>query len=405
MPKEKVSFENNEGQSLAGFLDSPPGPPVAYALFAHCFTCSKNLRAVGNIARALNDAGIAVLRFDFTGLGESEGEFSDTSFSSNIADLVSAAEYLGREHEAPSILVGHSLGGTAVLQAAFDIPSAVAVATIGAPADPAHVTALLGSSRDEIESRGEASVDLGGRPFRIKRQFLDDLRRHQMPEAVAGLRKSLLIMHAPLDDTVEVANASTLFQSALHPKSFVSLDDADHLLTRSQDSLYAGKVLAAWASRYLPHIESAGLPGAADEVVATSGAGGFFTDLRVAGHSMAADEPATYGGTDLGPTPYDLLSAALASCTSMTLRLYADRKKFDYDAFTVTVKHDKVHAKDCEDYETRDGKVDEFQRSISIDGKLRPEQRARVIDIADKCPVHKTLHNEVKIRTTLAGEA
>lgn len=399
MPRKDVRFENDNGESLAGILDTPESTPAAYALFAHCFTCSKNLKAATHLTRALLDAGIAVLRFDFTGLGQSEGEFGDTSFSSNISDLIAASRYLEREHAAPRLLVGHSLGGTAVLQAAADIPSALAVATIGAPSALAHVAHMFEDSRDELETKGEASVTLGGRGFRIKRQFLDDLDNHPMPESIASLRKALLLMHAPLDDVVEIDNASALFLHAKHPKSFVSLDKADHLLSREEDSLYAGRVLSAWAGRYLPSAESAvPLLAGTDEVVATTAGGSFKTELSVAGHALLADEPLSYGGTNLGPTPYDYLSAALASCTSMTLRVYADRKGLNFDSATVRVRHNRVYAKDCEDCESSAGQIDEFHRTIALQGSMTAAEEARLLEIADRCPVHRTLHGEVKIR-------
>ncbi len=403
MARKKIQFISNEGHELSGILDSPDGQPDAFALFAHCFTCSKNLKAVTNIAKSLNDAGIAVLRFDFTGLGESEGEFADTSFSSNIADLLAAVAYLEENYRAPSILIGHSLGGTAVLQAAAQIPSAVAVVTIGSPSRPSHVNALLENDRNEIEQTGQATVQLGGRPFLIKKQFLDDLEQHGLPESIGELRKALLVMHAPLDDTVEVENASELFLHAKHPKSFVSLDSADHLLTREEDSRYAGAVLTAWASRYLPAADKAfdNLNSDGVETVARTYASGFKTDIVSAGHAMIADEPTSYGGTDKGPSPNDLLSAALASCTTMTLRVYAMRKNLDLQSSTVRVKHGKIHAEDCEDCETKSGKVDEFERELSVDGDLTSEQRQRLLEIAGLCPIHRTLHSEVKVRTTL----
>ena len=403
MPRENVRFQNDRGESLAGILDLPDSTPAAFALFAHCFTCSKNLKAAGHLSRALVAANIAVLRFDFTGLGQSEGEFADSSFSSNVEDLLAAARYLEAEHAAPQLLVGHSLGGTAVLQAASDVPSAVAVATIGSPSSPTHVAHMFEESRPELERDGEAVVTLGGRPFRIKQGFLDDLDKHPMPESVASLRKALMIMHAPLDDIVEVENASSLFLHAKHPKSFVSLDKADHLLTREEDSLYAGRVLAAWASRYLDVPDApAAISGAADEVVAKTEGGGFLTTMSVAGNPMLADEPLSYGGTNLGPSPYDYLSAALASCTTMTLRMYAEHKKLDFDSATVRVRHNKIHAKDCADCEADSGKVDEFDRIVTIEGGMSEEQKARMLEIADRCPVHKTLHSEVKVRTRSA---
>ena len=403
MPNQKVVFENQSGQALSGILDLPVEPPVGYAMFAHCFTCSKNLRAAGNIARALNDAGIAVLRFDFTGLGQSEGEFADTNFSSNVADLLAAVDYLAQEHEAPSLLIGHSLGGTAALQAASQVESAVAVATIGSPSEPAHVSRMFAGSEETLREHGEATVDLGGRPFLMKQQFLDDLDKQDLRSTIGALRKALLIMHAPLDNVVEVDNASALFVAAKHPKSFVSLDNADHLLSQETDSRYAGHVLAAWASRYLPEVVASEALRANDgEVVARTRLGGFRTDVRLGDHHLVADEPRSVGGRDLGPTPYDLLSAALATCTSMTLRMYANHKNLDLDSATVRVEHDKVHAEDCVDCETADGKIDEFRRTISLEGDLTEAQQNRMLEIADRCPVHRTLHGEIKVRSRLA---
>jgi putative redox protein len=400
MPRKNVRFKNDRGESLAGILDLPDAEPAAFALFAHCFTCSKNLKAAAHISRALVAANIAVLRFDFTGLGQSEGDFADTSFSSNVGDLLAAARYLDEEHAAPQLLLGHSLGGTAVLQAAMEVPSAVAVATIASPSTPTHVAHMFDDSRAELDENGEAIVSLGGRPFRIKRGFLDDLDKHPMPEKIGELRKALLIMHAPLDDIVEIDNASALFVQAKHPKSFVSLDKADHLLTREEDSLYAGRVLAAWASRYLAAAADQDSAAAdTDETVARTASGGFLTTLSVGGHDMLADEPLSYGGTNLGPSPYDYLSAALASCTSMTLRMYAEHKKLNFDSATVRVRHNKVHAKDCADCETSSGKIDEFERFVSVEGAMSDEEKSRMLEIADRCPVHKTLHSEVKIRT------
>ena len=402
MPSQKVVFENQTGHVLSGILDVPAEPTLAYALFAHCFTCSKNLKAAANIARALNDSGIAVLRFDFTGLGQSEGEFADTNFSSNVADLIAAVEYMGRELQAPSILVGHSLGGTAVLQAAASVDSAVAVATIGSPSEPVHVAAMFSGSEEALRERGEATVNLGGRPFLMKQQFLDDLEAQDLRSSVSSLRKALLVMHAPLDNIVEIDNASALFSAAKHPKSFVSLDSADHLLSRDADSRYAGHVLAAWASRYLPETTAVdGLQARDGEVVARTQLGSFRTEVQLGAHALVADEPRSVGGTDLGPTPYDLLSAALATCTSMTLKMYAEHKKLALTSATVAVEHDKVHAEDCSDCEKADGKIDEFRRSISLEGDLTEAQRQRMLEIADRCPVHRTLHGEIKVRSTL----
>ena len=402
MQSQKVSFENQSGRRLSGILDLPTSQPVSYALFAHCFTCSKNLKAAGNIARALNDAGIAVLRFDFTGLGQSEGEFADTNFSSNVDDILAAVDFLRREHRAPAILVGHSLGGTAVLQAAAAVESAVAVATIGSPSEPAHVAKLFSGSAAALRDHGEAEVCLGGRPFLMKRQFLDDLEKQDLASSVGSLRKAVLIMHAPLDDVVDIDNASKLFAASKHPKSFVSLDSADHLLSRQADSKYVGNVLASWASRYLPTREASdALPAQDGAVVARTFVSGFRTEVSSGRHSFVADEPRSVGGTDQGPTPYDLLSAALATCTSMTLRMYANHKKLALESATVSVEHDKIHAEDCEDCESGSGKIDEFRRTISLQGDLTDAQRSRMLEIADRCPVHRTLHGEIKVRSSV----
>ncbi len=402
MQNLNVTFENRNGEMLSGILDLPTEEPVAYALFAHCFTCSKNLRAASNIARALNDERIAVLRFDFTGLGQSEGEFADTNFSSNVDDLLAAVDFLDRKHGDVSILIGHSLGGTAVLQAARQVETAVAVATIGSPAEPAHVAKMFAGHEDSLRERGEAEVDLGGRPFLVKQQFVDDLDKHDVPGTIGRLRKALLVMHAPLDNIVEIDNASALFVAAKHPKSFVSLDNADHLLSNDDDSRYAGQVLAAWASRYLPHADH-GEPFrvAAGEVVARTYTDGFKTDVRAGRHTLVADEPRSVGGTNAGPSPYDLLSASLATCTSMTLHMYAAHKKLDLESVTVRVKHGKIHAVDCEDCESDSGRIDEFQRSISLQGDLSDQQRQRILEIADRCPVHRTLEGEIKVRSKL----
>jgi len=402
MQSIKVNFPNSAGEVLAGILDLPAGKPRAYALFAHCFTCSKNLKAATNISRSLTDASIAVLRFDFTGLGQSDGQFEDTSFSSNVDDLLSAARWLENEHDAAKILVGHSLGGTAVLQAAQKIPTAVAVATIGSPADPEHVAHLFHEAEAELREKGIAEVRLGGRPFKVRETFLDDLKQHDLPQSVSGLRKALLIMHSPLDEMVEVANASALFAAAKHPKSFVSLDKSDHLMSDEADSRYAGQVLATWAARYLPSVASEGaLTTAAGAVAARTFTGGFRTEVVAGNHRLIADEPLRVGGTDLGPTPYDLLSAALATCSTMTLRMYAKHKNIDLRSATVSVQHGRVHADDCADCQSTSGHIDEFRRELILDGDLSDAERQRMLEIADRCPVHKTLLNEIKIRTTL----
>ncbi len=401
-----VRFTGASGAQLAARLDLPGGQaPRAFVLFAHCFTCSKDTKATTLIAEALADAGLATLRFDFTGLGGSEGEFANTDFTSNVDDLVAAARWLEAEHRAPSLLVGHSFGGAAVLAAAARIPSATAVATINAPSDPAHLSRLFAGHEDEIRTRGAAEVDLAGRKFTIRKEFLDDIAMQKITAAVAGLKRALLVMHAPADATVSVDHASAIFLAARHPKSFVSLDTADHLLTRRDDARYAATVLAAWASRYLPVAPAAaGAPqGPRETVVVTeTKAGKFEQRVTIGPHRLIADEPVAAGGMDSGPTPYDLLLAGLGACTSMTLRLYADAKGLPLTRVSVSLQHSKIHATDCAECATKDGKIDRIERVIDLEGELDDAARAKLLEIADKCPVHRTLHGELSIPTRLA---
>jgi len=406
MKQRRLTFANQQGLELAALMDLPAGRPRAYALFAHCFTCTKNIRAASHIASALAAEGIAVLRFDFTGLGQSAGEFAETTFSSNVEDLVAAARFLEARFEPPRILIGHSLGGTAVLQAAAQIASSVAVATIGSPARASHVAHLLVGERERIEREGEAEVRLGGRPFRIRRQFLEDLERHGLPQSLRDLRRALLVFHSPLDTTVDIGNAAEIFQHAKHPKSFVTLDRADHLLSDPRDSRYVGTVLAAWAAKYLEPAAAnqdlgAGTAPGTGEVVARTVAGGFRTDIDVADHRLVADEPEELGGTAEGPSPYDLLAAALASCTSMTLVTYARRKGLGLESATTRVRHSKIHARDCEVCESSEGRIDRFERRLELTGTLSDSERARLREIAERCPVHRSLHSEVEVVTAV----
>ncbi len=401
---EKLSFTGAGGQQLAARFEKPRGRTHAVALFAHCFTCTKDIFAAARIAAGLASRGIAVLRFDFTGLGHSEGEFANTNFSSNVDDLVAAADHLRSLGEAPKIVIGHSLGGAAVLAAAGRIPEAVAVATIGAPADPGHVQHLFQAARPEIEARGEAEVLLAGRSFTIKKQFLEDIEATRLEAAIGGLRKALLVFHAPRDATVGIENAGRIFGAAKHPKSFISLDDADHLLTRREDASYVAEVLAGWAGRYLGLIEEEPLKAASGTVVVQETGEGKFAQRIAAGpHQLRADEPQSVGGGDSGPGPYDLVLAGLGACTSMTLRLYAERKGWPLSQVTVTLTHDKIHAEDCKDCETKSGRLDRIERRLSIEGDIDDEQRARLLEIADKCPVHRTLGSEVEVTTSLDG--
>lgn len=416
MPRSRqVTIPGAGGQSLAAILDLPDGTLRSCAIFAHCFTCSKDSLAAARSSRALARHGWGVLRLDFTGLGSSEGEFSESNFSTNLQDLRSAAEWLAGSYGPPRLLVGHSLGGAAVLAVAGELESVVAVATLGAPANPGHVVHLLADKLDEIETGGEATVDLGGRSFRIKRQFVDDLRGHDLSDDVARLDRALLIMHSPVDTVVSIDNAAELFRAARHPKSFVSLDDADHLLTRAADAEYAAAVLDAWAGRYLPADEverdspsangTAQAPPRGELVVRETGIGRFQQELRVGSHRLIADEPASVGGDDTGPTPYDYLLAALGSCTSMTLRMYADRKGWPLDGVEVRLRHEKIHAEDCADCETGKGRIDEIEREITVVGELDEEQRKRLLEIADRCPVHRTLQGEIKVRSRLSASS
>lgn len=406
MNSEIVRFPNDAGRQLTGYLQRPMSGPVrAWALFAHCFTCTGNLPAARHIATALAQAGFGVLRFDFTGLGESEGDFADTDFSSNVADILRAAAYLANNRAAPTLLVGHSLGGTAMLQAARSLPAVRAVATIGAPADAAHLARLFGSQLERIEAEGEAQVHLAGRPFRIRRQFLQDIREQDMPGSLAKLGKALLIMHSPLDTVVDIENAGRLFQAARHPKSFVSLDRADHMLGKPADSRYAAGVIAAWASHYLQEDPAAM---AEDEdhrlVVARTEAGSFRSEIRAEGHALVADEPAWVGGSDSGPSPYGLLGAALGACSSMTLQTYAKHMKWPLHATEVHVRHKKIHAEDCEECLSKDGTVDRFERIIHLEGPLLPEQRQKLLAMANRCPVHRSLTGEITVSSRLARD-
>ncbi|MEM9668838.1 MAG: bifunctional alpha/beta hydrolase/OsmC family protein [Pseudomonadota bacterium] len=398
--RKTVTFQGAQGQNLSGRLDLPDGPIRAFALFAHCFSCSKDIAAARHIATTLAAAGIGVLRFDFTGLGSSEGSFSDTNFSTNLDDLEAAAAWLENTYAAPQLLIGHSLGGAAVVAVASRLPSVKAVATIGAPSDADHVIHQFGSHLDEIADRGEAEVLLAGRPFTIKKQFVDDVSGAKVHEAAAKLGRPLLVLHAPYDSVVGLENATGLFTSAKHPKSFVSLDNADHLLTKSEDARFAANMIVAWAARYLPPAES-GLtkqPAKGSVLVEETRMGKYQASIQVGQHRIIADEPASFGGADTGPSPYELVSAGLGACTTMTLRMYAERKSWPVDKISVEVSHAKDHAEDCANCE-KDRKIDVFERKVTVEGDLSAEQRLKMLEIADKCPVHRTLEAVSHVRT------
>ncbi|MFK7812119.1 MAG: alpha/beta fold hydrolase [Maribacter sp.] len=402
MNLQKVTFQNKEGQRLVGRLELPVDQhPHNYVIFAHCFTCNKNLSAVKNIGKALTSKGFGVLRFDFTGLGESEGDFEDTNFSGNVEDLIAAADYLKENHQAPTLLVGHSLGGAAVIFAASKIESVQAVATIGAPSNPNHVQHLFKSGLDEIEASGKAVVNLSGRDFTIKKQFLDDLESKSLPETAKNLRKALLVMHSPQDDTVGIKNAEEIYHAARHPKSFISLDGADHLLMQKKDSVYAGEVISGWAQRYVDIPEKSNLKSKHHVVASLDAEDGFTTAMKVGNHYMNADEPISFGGNDFGPSPYEFVSAGLSACTAMTVQMYVRRKGWPLKNIEVHTSYSKSHAEDCENCESDSAKIDTFQRAIKLIGDLDEKQIARILQIADKCPVHKTLHNETQVITKL----
>ncbi len=397
---ERITFTGAQGHELAARLDRPEGPHLATAIFAHCFSCSKDIAAARRIAQRLATMGVAVLRFDFTGLGHSDGEFENTTFTSNAGDLTAAAAYLADRGMAPGLMIGHSLGGAAVLRAAGALESVRAVVTLGAPFDPGHVTHNFHDALPEIAARGAAEVILGGRPFRIGQDFVEDAIEADLTADIAGLHKALLVMHAPLDDVVSIDNATAIFSAARHPKSFVTLDDADHLLSRARDAEYAAEVIAAWAGRYLDLRPPAPPPGAPEGIIRASEAdpAGFLQDINAGPrHYLRADEPKAYGGTDRGMTPYGLLSASLAACSSMTIRMYARRKGWPLEHVSVDISHEKVHAQDSD--LTGPNRIDLFHRRIRLDGPLSAEQRARLMEIADRCPVHKTLEAGAEVRT------
>ncbi|MEJ8573096.1 bifunctional alpha/beta hydrolase/OsmC family protein [Microbaculum marinum] len=402
---QRVTFTGSLGDELSARLDLPAGEIHAFALVAHCFSCSKEQLATSHISTELAKRGIAVLRFDFTGLGSSKGEFANTDFSSNVQDLVKAADWLRETYEAPRVLIGHSLGGAAVLAAASAVPEAVAVVTIGAPASTEHVIKSFAAEVAAIEEKGEATVSLAGREFRIRKHFLDDVRSQDLLDKVAHIRKALLVLHSPTDDTVGIENARLIYDAAKHPKGFISLDGADHLLTRRRDAAFAAEIISAWVARYLD-IAPAAEAVSHDEgvTVMESGEGAFQQFVRVGPHRLLADEPVDKGGTDSGPTPYDFLSIGLAACTSMTLRMYAERKKLDLGRVRVTVTHGKIHADDCADCaDGFVGRIDRFERHISVEGDYDEATQAKILEIADKCPVHRTLDGRSAIVTKLDG--
>jgi uncharacterized OsmC-like protein/esterase/lipase len=409
MPRIKAVFPNQQGQQLAGLLELPEEETKAFTLFAHCFTCSKDIAATSRITRALAAKGIAVLRFDFTGLGNSDGDFANTNFSSNLQDLIAAADYLDQQYRAPVMLIGHSLGGAAVLAAAHEINTIKAIVTIGAPATADHVAHLFDHKKEEILSKEQANVNLAGRHFTIKKQFIEDIASHNTTDHIAKLGKALLIFHSPLDETVSIEEAAKIYQAAKHPKSFISLDKADHLLSRREDSEYVAAIIASWASRYLElsTVKSERSSGTAPDigngqVLITEQDKKFLRRVYTEKHQLFADEPIASGGSDRGANPYEYLLAALGTCTSMTVRMYANRKAIPLENISILLQHSRIHAEDCMECESETGMVDRIDKTITLEGNLTEEQQDRLLGIADKCPVHKTLLNEIQIKTNFA---
>ncbi len=401
MPTKSIKFTNDRGLKLSGKLEFPlTQKPEAFAIFSHVFTGSKNLNATRNISRSLTLQGIAVLRFDFTGLGDSEGDFADTNFSTNVADIKAAANYLVEHHEAPKIIVGHSLGGAAAIFAAKEIDSVQAVATIGAPSEPEHVTHLFGFSLQQIEEEGQAEVTIGGRTFTIKKQFIDDIRAIDLPKITKNLNKALLILHSPQDGVVEIENAAKIYHAAHHPKSFITLDNADHMLTDKDDAYYAGGVIASWVRRYIPFQKPEPLR-TQKQVIAKLGSQGFTTEIMAGRHGLVADESEQLGGNDFGPSPYELLNSALGACTAMTLQMYARRKNWPLEEVKVHLSFDRSYKEDCENCADEDRKIGHYEVCLELIGDLDDEQKQRLIEIAQRCPVHKSLKSEPEFSVTL----
>lgn len=401
--RHKTEFPGQDGSLLAGLLETPDEVPKGTALFAHCFTCGKDIAAASRIARALVAHGYEVMRFDFTGLGNSDGDFANTNFSSNVGDLVAAANYLREHGRAPTLLIGHSLGGTAVLNAAHEIAECRGVVTIGSPADAQHVSHQFACDIGRIEADGEADVNLAGRTFTIRREFLDDIRKTNV-DHLASLKPALLVMHSPLDNVVDVQHAERIYRAAKHPKSFVDLNGADHLLTKASDAEFVAGMIASWATR-LNHeaMTSAARPKVERGAVQIDERDhNFALNVFSDDHHWIADEPSKVGGLNSGPDPYEQLLSALGTCTAMTLRMYAERKGLALDDVSVTLKHDREHTTDCEGCESSPQKIDVLTREITLIGDLDTATRKRLMEIADRCPVHRTLEGDLQVRTTLA---
>ncbi len=404
MNNQRLKIENKKRNKLQAYIELTENQkPNHFAIFAHCFTCSSSLSAVRNISRALTNHGFGIVRFDFTGLGRSEGEFADSHISANVDDLIAVSDFIKEHYEAPSLLVGHSLGGAAVLVAASKLDNIKAVATVGAPATISHVKHLFSHGIDDIKNKGRVAVNIGGRPFKIDEEFVSDFDKTDLPAVVKALRKPLLILHSPTDTIVGIKNAEQLYNNAHHPKSFVTLDDADHLLSKTRDSSYAGDIIGAWVKRYFPQQENKMLDTSGEQLVAHLNLkeDNFTTTIQTAKHNFIADEPDSVGGDDFGPSPYDFISAGLAACTVMTLKIYAERKKWDLQEVYAHITYSKKHSDDLMLDVDKPTRIDHLSKKLTFIGDLDESQRQRLKEIASKCPVHKTLQSEIIIDTEL----
>lgn len=400
--RTKVEFES-QGQNLAGSLETPDQAIRAYVLFAHCFTCGKDIAAASRISRFLVQYGFAVFRFDFTGLGNSDGDFANTNFSSNTEDLLAAARFLEQNYQAPELLIGHSLGGAAVLAMAAQLPKVRAVVTIAAPFEASHVLHNFNAHLETIETDGQAKVSLGAREFTVKKQFLDDLR-NQTTDHIKHLNKALLVLHSPVDLTVDISDAEKIYKAAKHPKSFVSLDTADHLLTKAIDSEYVAQTISGWASRYIPIAKKSTRDLANGHVLVAELDHKFQQEIFTDHHHWFADEPIKMGGQNTGPDPYEHLLAALGACTAMTIRMYANLKKLPLEHVEVSLSHERNYLDDAGKSEDKDSKIEALIRKVQLIGPLSDAEKKRLLEIADRCPVHKTLHNNPHVVTTLVDD-
>lgn len=407
-----LKIVNKAGEKLAAHLVIPADEQINnIAIFAHCFTCSSSLFVVKNISNELIEKGISVLNFDFTGLGHSEGDFSETNFSNNISDLEDVNSFLTETYIAPTILIGHSLGGAAAIIAASQLENIKAVVSIAAPSYVKHITRHFQNFDEIIKEKGHAMLSIGGRPFTIRKQFIDDLEKHNLEEVVKGLRKPIMIMHSPQDNIVDIENAGRLYNNAFHPKSFISLDGADHLVRNKKDAAYIANVIASWVERYVP-IAANGT----NEAIMLKNVDGeqvlvyhetsvpYTNHIYTKTQHILGDEPIDFGGNDLGLSPYELLIAAIGSCTTLTLKLYAKRKEWDLREVYVYLSYAKKHAEEIENREPEAmGKLDFIRKKLKLVGNLSEEQIIKLKEIASKCPVHKTVAGKVYFETELVS--